>query len=275
LSVVSIQLGAALATLLFAELGPAGTSFLSTVFTALLLALAAPVRIDRRVRDHIGLILAFGLVNSAMFLPFLLALRYLPLGIVSTVAFLGPLGLAVATAHRVAHFLWIGVALVGIVLLAPAIGTDLSPLGLGLAALAGLAWAGFVIVSKQAGRVFPGRDGLTLGVIASGVMLAPFALAEGDLGHTGPTVLGGVLAVALLGSVIPYILEYRALQRVSARTYGILMTLEPAIGALIGALFLGQALAPRAWAAIFCVTLASLGIVLADRADGDSVRRLG
>ena len=75
--------------------------------------------------------------------------------------------------------------------------------------------------------------------------------------------IGGALLVALLNAALPLVLEFRALQRMSARTYGVLVTLEPAIGALVGALFLGQAIGLSMSAAIACVTVAALGITLA------------
>jgi inner membrane transporter RhtA len=94
LSILSIQLSAALATMLFADLGPAGTVFLSAAFAALLLAVFSRPKIDRRIRQGAGLILLFGLADAATALSFFPALQYIPLGIAAAIAFLGPLGLA-------------------------------------------------------------------------------------------------------------------------------------------------------------------------------------
>ena len=262
LSIVSVQLGSALATTLFSSLGPVGTAFTSTAFSALVLTLAARPKIDSRIRRHGGLILVFGLVDLAMALPFFLALQRVPLGIVSAIAFLGPLGLAVATSRRPIHFLWIGIAALGVGLLAPDIGRHLDGLGLGLAAIAGMAWAGFVAVSKKAGRVFDGSDGLTFGLWVASLMQLPLALMEGSLLHADLHSLAGALAVALLSAVVPYAMEFQALQRMSARAYGILVTLEPAVGALVGFLFLGQAIGFRMAVAITCVTIAAVGVTL-------------
>ena len=213
------------------------------------------------------LIVIFGGVLACMLLPFFLALQYIPLGIASTIAFLGPLVLAVLTARRLLHFLWIGIAVIGLVLLTPDIGTDLDPRGLGLAALTGLAWACFVPVSKQAGQLFPGMRSLALGMWTATVLLLPFALAEGSLLQAGLPDLGGAFAVALLSTVLPCVMEFQALQRLSARSYGILMTLEPALGALVGAIFLGQDLGLRMLIAIVCVTMAAMGMTLSERQD--------
>src|SRR5215475_14215476 len=96
LSMLSVQLGSALATTLFSSLGPAGTAWTSTAFSALVLSALAPPRLDRRLRDHGWLVLLFGLVDAGMALPFFLALQSIQLGIAAAITFVGPLGVAVA-----------------------------------------------------------------------------------------------------------------------------------------------------------------------------------
>ncbi len=275
LAIVSVQLGAALATVLFSSLGPTGTAFATSLLSAACLTLMAGARHGPRtlfadvamgrLRRHLGLILLFGLVDAAMVLPFFLALERIPLGIASTVTFLGPLALAVAGARRPVHFLWIAIAALGVALLTPEIGAGLDPLGLVYAAIGGVAWAAFVPMSKRVGAVFPGNDGLALGLWASAAMLLPLALLEHGLFQAGFTDLLGALGVSLLGTVLPLVLEFRALQSMSARTYGILVTLEPAVGALVGVLCLGQPAGPRMMIAVVCVMLAALGVTLSDR----------
>ncbi|MET1028920.1 MAG: EamA family transporter [Dongiaceae bacterium] len=267
LSILAVQLGSALATILFANLGPAGTTLLSTGFSAAVLTAASPPRLDSRLRQYAWLILLFGFVDTCMALPFFLALQYIPLGIASTIAFLGPLLLAVVMTRRPVHFLCIGVALLGIGLLTPEIGSHLDALGLGLAGLSALAWAAFVPLAKQVGRRFQGIDGLTFAMWAASAMLLPVALAEGTMLGAHLLDLTGVFAVALLTVVLPMAMEFQALRRMSARSYGILLTLEPACGALVGGIFLGQGLGPRMMIAIAFVTLAALGITLTDRQD--------
>jgi len=268
LSILSVQIGSALATVLFSSLGPAGVTFTSTAFSALVLTLLSPPAIDRRLLRHALLIAAFGLIDACMSLPFFLALQFAPLGIVATISFLGPLGLAVATSRRPSHFLCIALAAAGIALLTPAIGGGIDSRGLALAGLSALAWAGFVLISKRLGRAFGGNDGLTFGMWAASTLLLPFALIEGTMAKASLAGLAGAMAVALLSAVLPMALEFRALQRMSARTYGILVTLEPAIGALVGAVFLGQAIGPRVMIAIACVSAAALGVTLMEREEG-------
>ena len=267
LSILSIQFSSALATTLFSTLGPAGTTLTSTILAAVVLTIAAPPKIDARIRRHALLIGIAGVIDAIMALPFLMSLQYIPLGLAATIGFLGPLGLAVATSRKPIHFLWIAIAAIGIALLTPAIGPGLSPLGLGLAGFSALGWAAFVLVTKRIGKVFDGRDGLTFGIWVSTALLLPFALAEGSMFRAGPADLLASLVVALLGAVLPLALEFQALQRMTARTYGTLVTLEPAAGALVGALCLGQSLGPRVLAAIACVTIAAMGVTIFERRD--------
>jgi inner membrane transporter RhtA len=266
LAVISLELSWALATVVLADAGEAGTAWLSTAFAAVVFTILSRPKIDGRLKKHWHLVVLFGLTDAAMTLPFLLALQYdIPLGIASAIAFLGPLGLAVATSRRLLHFLWIGIAALGVALLTPAVGQNLSVVGLGFAAVSAVAWAAFVPVTKLTGQAFGGRDGLTFGLWASSLMLLPFALGEGTILHVDMLNIAGVLAVALLGAVFPWAIEFSVIQRISARTYGILVTLEPAVGALVGAIFLGQAIGLSMWIAVACVTIAAMGVTLSDK----------
>lgn len=268
LAVISVELSWALASVILADVGQAGTAFLSTLFAATVFTVLSRPKIDGRIRRHWHLIVFFGLADACMALPFLWALRCdIPLGIASSIAFLGPLGLAVATSRRLLHFLWIGIAALGVGLLTPEIGADLNLVGLGFAAMSAVAWGAFVPATKLVGRAFGGRDGLTLGLWASSLMLAPFALEEGTMLRADATSIAGVLAVALLGAILPWAIEYSVIQRISARTYGVLVTLEPAVGALVGATFLGQAIGGRLWVAVACVSIAAMGVTLSDKSD--------
>jgi inner membrane transporter RhtA len=289
LAIVAVQLGGALASFVFSSLRPIGVTFASALFSAVLLTLfGRPQSLLRGsralIRRHPGLILAYGAVNIALALPYYLALERIPLGILATITFLGPLGLAVATSRRFVHFLWIGIAAIGVALLTPDIGTALAahgigahgiggggldPLGLTYAAIAGIAWAAFVLLSKRTGAIFPGTDGLALALWVEAVVLLPAALIEGSIQQTGFAGIAGALGVALLGTILPLVLEFQALRQMSARTYGILVTLEPAIGALVGVILLSQPAGPRMLVAVACVTLAALGVTLSDRRESD------
>jgi len=272
-SIVSIQLGAAVAVHLFDTLGPIGTVFLRIAFAAVLLLVAARREIGSSARHHVGLLLLFGCVIGAMNMCFYGAIARIPLGIAVAIEFVGPLGVAALTSRRPKEFFWIGLAVAGLVLLTPSIGTDLDPVGVGLALAAGAGWASFVLISPRVARDVGGA-GLALAMLVGGVFTLPFALGAGGLERLDLGLLAGALAVAVLSTALPLSLEFEALRRMTARAYGVTVTLEPVVAALVGVLVLGQTLPPTALLAIACVTGAAIGVTLSDRR-GDGSGRSG
>jgi inner membrane transporter RhtA len=263
-SIVSIQIGAAVAVHLFATLGPIGTVFLRIAFSALLLLVAARRQIRPVSRRDAGLLLLFGCVIGAMNMCFYGAIDRIPLGIAVAIEFVGPLGVAAVTSRRLKEFLWIGLAVAGLVMLTPSIGTDLDPVGVGLALAAGVGWASFVLISPRVGRAV-GRVGLALAMGVAGLFVLPFELGAGGLGRLDLGLLAGALAVAILSTALPLSLEFEALRRMTARAYGVVVTLEPVVATLVGTIVLGQALPANALLAIACVTAAAIGVTLTDR----------
>jgi inner membrane transporter RhtA len=264
ISIVSIQLGAAVAVHLFPTLGPIGTVFLRIAFSTVLLLAAARRRIGSDARRHMRLLVLFGCVIGAMNMCFYGAIARIPLGIAVAIEFVGPLGVAAFTSRRPTEFVWIGLAGVGLVLLTPGIGTALDPIGVGFALAAGAGWASFVLISPRVGRAV-GRAGLALAMPVACLFILPFELAAGGLDRLDLGLLAGGLAVAILSTALPLSLEFEALRRMSARAYSVTVTLEPVVAALVGAIALGQTLPPVALLAIGCVTGAALGVTLAER----------
>ena len=265
ISIVSIQLGAAVAVNLFPALGSVGTAFLRLAFAALLLTAATRRTIAWSARGHAGALLLYGTILALMNLSFYGAIARIPLGIAVAVEFLGPLGLAAATSRRALDFAWIGLAILGIALLTPEIGSTLDPLGVALAAGTGLCWAAYTVMSQRIGRVLPGHSGLAIGMAVAALVVLPVELAVGGLAGLDWGLLAGAIAVAVLSTALPLSLEFEALKRMSARTYGILVTLEPVVAALVGAILLGQAMGWSALLAVACVTVAALGVTISDR----------
>ena len=263
-SIVSIQLGAAVAVHLFETLGPIGTAFLRLAFAAVLLLVAARRQIGSGARRHAGMLLLFGCVIGAMNMCFYSAIDRIPLGIAVAIEFIGPLGVAVFTSRRLNHFIWIGLAVAGLALLTPSIGTDLDPVGVGLALAAGAGWASFVLISPRVSRAVGGA-GLALGMLVAGLFTLPFGLVAGGLERLDPGLLAGALAVGILSTALPLSLEFEALRRMSARAYGVTVTMEPVVAALVGVIVLGQALPSNGVLAIACVTAAAIGVTLSDR----------
>jgi inner membrane transporter RhtA len=263
-SIVSIQLGAAIAVHLFESLGPIGTTALRIAFSAVLLLAVARRQISASARRHAGLLLLFGCAIAATNLCFYGAIARIPLGIAVAIEFIGPLGVAVLTSRRPRDFVWIALAVAGLVLLTPDIGGDLDPVGVGLALAAGGGWASFILLSPRvSSRV--GGAGLALAMAVASVFALPFGLVTGGLDRLDPALLAGALAVAILSTALPLSLEFEALRRMTARAYGVMVTLEPVVAGLVGAVVLSQALPPNAFVAIACVTGAAIGVTLSDR----------
>jgi Predicted permease, DMT superfamily len=267
ISVVSIQLGAALAINLFPSLGTVGTAFLRLAFAAVLLIAVTRHSIARIARRHAGALLLYGTILGVMNLSFYGAIARIPLGIAVAIEFVGPLGLAAVTSRRTRDFAWIGLAVLGIVLLTPQIGTALDPLGVALAGITGLCWAAFTVMSQRIGRSLPGNSGLAIGMGVAALVVLPVEMAVGGLGGLDLWVLAGALAVAVLSTALPLSLEFEALKRMTARSYGVLVTMEPAVAALVGAILLGQAMGLPGLLAIACVTVAALGVTISERRD--------
>lgn len=257
--IASVQFGSALATTLFEEAGPAGTVLLRTLFAAIVLAAIwrpAFRALGGATRRDIAL---FGICLAGMNLCFFEALERIPLGIAVTLEFVGPLTVAIVGSRSRIDFLWALLAALGIVLLSPGIGEGLDAAGVALALVAGGFWGMYILIAARVGRGPAGHGGLSAAMIFAAILLAPIGIADGggDLLH--PAVLAAGLGVALLSSVLPYTAELEALRRLPERTFGVMLSLEPAVAALVGLAVLGQDLAGREVLAIAFVVAASAG----------------
>lgn len=257
-SVFSVQCGSALATTLFDQVGPAGAVFLRSLFGSLiLLALARGTLRRLRGRQLLDVAL-FGLALAGMNLCFYESIDRLPLGIAVTIEFVGPLGLAVLGSHRARDLLWALLAATGILLLSGGVGGEgIDALGALLALVAGGFWAFYIVQSARVGRALSGLGGLAIAMSISAVLVAPLGVAQGAGDFASLAVLGAGLGVGLLSSAIPYGLELEALRRLPHAVFGVLMSLEPAVAALVGLVFLSQALAALEVLGIALVVLAS------------------
>jgi inner membrane transporter RhtA len=265
MSITSVQVGAAVARTLFDDLGAAGVTLLRLALAAVILAVATRPRLRSWSGAAWRAALLLGVVMAAMNLIFYLSLRTVPLGIAVTVEFLGPLLLALVQTRRLVDLVWAALAATGVVTLGLHSGGAAPIGGLILAFVAGLCWAGYIVLSSRLGRVVPGTSGLTVSVGLAALLVLPFgASGVSAVGHH-PTLLLGGAAVALLSSVFSYGLEINALRRIPTRVFGILMSLEPAAAAIAGLLILHQHLGSAEIVALVLVTVASAGVTLAQR----------
>jgi inner membrane transporter RhtA len=262
-AVASVQLGAAVATTLFDDLGPAGTVLLRTGFAAIALLLLWRPRIRGKERVALRDAALFGLTLAGMNFSFYGALDRIPLGIAVTLEFTGPFAVAVAGSRRASDLLWVALAAAGILLLSPGIHGSLDVTGALLALLAGVFWATYIVLAARVGQAFSGGRGLTLAMVIATLVLLPSGIVAGGSDLADPSLLASGLAVALLSSAIPYSLELEALRRLPKGTFGVLMSLEPAVAALVGLVALGQDLSPTEVVAIALVVAASAGALSA------------
>jgi inner membrane transporter RhtA len=257
-AIASVQFGSALAATLFRQLGPGDTVFLRLTSAAVILLLIRRPSLRGRTRQELLLAGTFGVVLAAMNLSFYEALDRIPLGIAVTIEFVGPLTVAVMGSRRRTDRLWIVLAIAGILALTRGAVGGLNGLGIALALLAGGLWGTYILLNARLGRVFEGSSGLTLAMCVAALAALPVGIAGGGR-LLDPASLALGSAVGVLSSVIPYSFELEALRRISPPTFGVLMSLEPAIAALAGFLVLGQNLGARVLLGIALVVIASVG----------------
>ena len=252
---LSPQVGAALAVTLFDELGPAGAAFLRLAFAAIVLwAIWRP-----RLAGDLRLAGAFGVALGLMNWSFYEAIDRIPLAIAVTIEFAGPLLVAVIGSRRPLDGVWIALAAAGIVVLVNPGGGSMDPVGVGFALAAGACWMAYIYLSKRTGAAFPGGSGLAIAMAVGALIVLPAGVIEAGGALVEPDLLGSALVVALLSSVLPYSLELEALRRLPEAVFGVLMSLDPAVAALVGFVALGQDLGPRELVAIAMVVVASVG----------------
>ncbi|MBN8553323.1 MAG: EamA family transporter [Caulobacterales bacterium] len=267
-AMLSFASGTAAAKTLFPAIGAEGTVTLRVVLSALLMAMIFQPWKARRAPRDLALTLVFGLVLGAMNLFFYLSLRTLPVGVALGIEFLGPLSVALLGARRLSHFAWVGLAVVGLALLLPLTGQSIDLVGAGFAALAAVFWALYIVLGKRLSEFDAGRS-LAMGMAAAVIVVAPVGIEPVLSGALfSPPILAMGLLVAILSSAVPYTLEMAALRHIPKRTFGVMLSLDPAIGALSGLILLGEMLNGQQWLAIACIVGASVGAVVTSGAQG-------
>ncbi len=211
-------------------------------------------------------ILAYGVSLGGMSLFFYMALARLPLGLTLSLEMTGPLTLALISSRRFLDIAWVSVAATGLLLLLP-FGDSvkaLDPQGVLFAILAGTCWAFYIVSGQKAGASLPQGRAIALSMAVSTLVVAPFGLL-----HAGTTLFdGAILPIALLSGLfstaIPYSLDLFAMSRIPARLFGLLMSLAPVVGALVGFVMLDERLTPLQWSAILCIVTATGGSSLSE-----------
>ena len=204
------------------------------------------------IRSEQMAILIYGIVLSVMNVLFYFALARIPLGVAVAIEFTGPLSVAIFTSRHTADILWIVLAVCGILLLLPitSFSTPLDPTGILLAFGAGVCWGLYIIVGQRAGSTIPGGIVTAWGVLIGSCIAIPIGLIHARPIAWTPAIVGLAVLTAVLSSALPYSLEMLALKRLPAKTFSIFMSLEPAVAAVLGLIFLHEQLTTPQWIAI-------------------------
>ena len=180
--------------------------------------------------------------------------------------FTGPLAIAMLGSRRLIDFLWIALAVGGLILLLPIheFSGNLDPVGVAFALGAGFCWAMYIFFGKRAGNAGGGAS-VSLGMIVGACAIMPFGVASAGTSMFSMSVLPLALLLGVFSSALPYGLEIVALKQLPAQTFGILMSMEPVLAALSGIIFLGEQLNVAQWVALACIIVASIGATLTIR----------
>lgn len=265
---ISVQFGAAFAVKLFTHVGPAGAVLLRLGMSAVIMLAITRPSLRGRSRSDLLAVLGYGLSLGAMNWSFYECLDRLALGVAVTLELLGPLLLATVGSRRRVDLLWVALAAGGVAMLC-LIGDhkQVTAWGIFFALLAGAMWVCYILLAKRVGTSFAQLDGLAIASGIGALVVLPAGLVQGgsSLGHG--SVLGAGLAIAILSSIVPYSLDMLTLRRISAATFGLLVSMAPAIAAVAGIVVLGQSLSALLVVAAVLVIAASIGCTMTSRSE--------
>lgn len=273
LSIISITWSAALAKQLFATLTPPGVTALRLFFSALILIVVMRPWRHPLPRPAWGAVVVYGGSLGCMNLCFYLAIDRLPLGIAVGLEFTGPLLLSLFASRSKGDIVWAGLAIMGVATLvfgkALAAGqttsvTSLDPVGLLFIALASLCWTLYIVFGKKSGQL-AGPTTVVYAMCVAAIFTVPIGFSQAGMALFSLSIVPLAFALGLFSSALPYALEIVALEKLPTRTFGILMSLEPAFAAFSGFMFLHEQLSLTQWLALGSIVLASVGSTVSSR----------
>jgi inner membrane transporter RhtA len=276
-SMSCVQLGLALSVHLFSQLGPMGVAGLRLAWAGLLLlVLIRPRPGDFTARD-LRTCCTLGVVTAGLMLFFMLAVARIPLGTASALEFLGPLMVSIyGPGSGRKH--WTVLAAAGVVLLTQPWHGGIDPAGLAFALAAGACWGSYILLTQHVGDRVTGLSGLAVSMPVAGAFAALVVLlvnGPSELSRVTWNVLLVMLALAVLHPMLTFSLEYLSLRRLTAKAFGTLMSLEPAIALLTGLAVLRQLPGVASAAGVVFVVVAGIGAIRTGaRATGQQSRHV-
>ncbi len=263
IAMVSIQSGASLAKSLFPLIGAPGVTALRlTLGTLILVVIFKPWRLRFTPQQRLPLFF-YGVALGAMNYLFYLSLQRIPLGVAVALEFTGPLAVALFGSRRPLDFVWVALAVLGLWFLLP-LGQNVGEVDLvgALFALgAGAFWAVYILTGQRAGEEH-GPATVAMGSLIAAVIFVPIGIVQASDTLLQWSLLPLGLGIAILSTALPYSLEMIALTRMPTRTFGTLMSMEPALAALSGMVFLGETLTLTQTLALGAIIIASMGSTL-------------
>jgi inner membrane transporter RhtA len=271
ISIVSVQMVASFSVKLYPVVGAMGTTALRQIFAAIILCVIFKPWQAMPERKYWRDLAIYGVILGVMNLTFYLALARLPQGIAVAIEFLGPLSVAILASRRWLDAVWVGCAVIGMIVLLPIhqAGQGVDPAGFIWAILAAAMWAVYIIIGQRISHTVNAGKAVAIGMVISTIVILPFGVFEAGTKLLEPHILLMGLVVSILASAIPYGFEMVALKHIPAKTFSLMMSLEPVFAALMGMLILQQHLTWLQGVAIVLIIIASSGSSLTTKAVAD------
>lgn len=263
-AICAVQLGSVIGKGTFDRADPASVTLGRLAISAVVLMLIARPRLFSFTGKTWLWMLMFGTTMAGMNLTFYLSIERIPVGVAVTIELIGPLAVALFQSRRFRELVWVLLALAGVVIIGlQSFRGEMDPVGVLLAASAGVFWGLYIIASKQVGQRVAGLKGLAVALMISAVLVLPLAIVPlTNAVAADPSILLPIGAIALLSSVLAYGLELISLRRIPTRVFGVMMALEPAAAAAFAIMLLGETIGPLELVAIALVMIASAGVAL-------------
>lgn len=259
----STAVGAAFAKTLIQAAGATGVAGLRIAIAGVMIFLVRRPWRRRVSKDLLAALATYGVMLGLMNLLIYQAFARIPIGIAVAIEVTGPLTVVLLGSRQYNDLLWLGIAIVGFLLLVPSGSTErLNWMGVGFAAASGLCWALYIISGKRV-AVDLGGDAAAWGLLIATIVFLPMGFIQSGTALLTPHILGSMIVIALLSSAVPYSLEIMAMQRLPAALFGLISSAAPAVSAVSGFFLLDERLSLTQWGAVLCIMIASAGGMLA------------